>query len=109
MAGLLSALNANSIMHSNASSNVANLNTQDYQSIRTTLTADFQGNIEAVTTKNTTPGAPTGDGHCTSNVDLPQEFCDMIKSQRGFEAILSAISTREDMLNDLIDVLTEAE
>jgi flagellar hook protein FlgE len=41
-----------------------------------------------------------------SNVELPQEICDLIRAQRGFEAILGAISAREEMLDDLMDTLS---
>lgn len=91
----------------NASSNVANMNTQDYKSLRTRLTNDSNGNVNAVTERSATEGVPTEDGHFTSNVELPQEFNDMIIAQRGFEAILGAIITREEMMNDLMNVLTD--
>jgi flagellar hook protein FlgE len=44
MANLIAALNANSIVLANAASNVANLNTQDYKSIRTTIVQGSNGN-----------------------------------------------------------------
>jgi len=40
-------------------------------------------------------------------VDLPQEFTDMILAQRGFEAMLGAIRTREEIMSDLMKVLTD--
>jgi flagellar hook protein FlgE len=104
---LISALHANEILHTNASSNIANMNTQDYKSLRTTLTNDQSGNVNAVTERSTTEGVPTDDGHYTSNVELPQEFTDMILAQRGFEAILGAISTREEMMDDLMKTFTD--
>jgi len=109
MSDLLSALTANSTLLANASSNVANLNTRDYKSITTTITSDTTGGVSAAAERTTTPGVPIDGSHCSSNVELPQEFCDMIRAQRGFEAALGAISTREDMLNDLMDVLTDTE
>ncbi len=108
MSDLISALQANGILLANASSNTANLNTREYRSIRTTLAADATGQVSAITSRTTTPGAPDGDGHESSNVDLPREICDMMRAQRGFEAILSAISTREDMLDGLMNTLMEA-
>jgi len=104
MSNLISALNANGMLHANASSNVANLNTEDYKSIKTTLTSGANGEIETVTVRDDTPGVPTEDGKSSSNVDLSKEFSDMILAQRGFEAALTAISTREEMLNDLMRV-----
>mgnify|MGYP003809253633 CR=1 FL=1 len=107
MADLLSSLHANSILLANASSNVANMNTQDYQAIRTSLVSNANGDVSTRTSRNTAQGVPTDDGHFSSNVELPQEFCDMIRAKTGFEAALKAISTREDMLDDLMDVLTD--
>jgi len=104
---LISALHANEVRHNNAASNVANVNTRDYKSLRTTLTNDAGGNVYAATERSTTEGILTDDGHFTSNVDLPQEFTDMILVQRGFEAILCAISTREKMMSDLMNALTD--
>ncbi|HQG31474.1 MAG TPA: flagellar basal body rod C-terminal domain-containing protein [Deltaproteobacteria bacterium] len=104
---LISALHANGILHNNAASNVANANTRDYKSLRTILTNDAGGNVSAVTERSTTEGVLTDDGHFTSNVDLPQEFTDMILAQRGFEAMLGAIRTREEIMSDLMKVLTD--
>ena len=109
MSDLLSSLTANGILHANASSNVANLNTQDYQSIRTTLSEATNGDVVATTDRDTTAGVPLDNGHVSSNVELPQEFCDMMRAKTGFEAVLSAISTREEMLDDLMNVLTDQE
>lgn len=103
---LISGLRANEVLLNNASSNVANMNTQDYKSIRTTITEGSRGSVDTVTTRSTVEGVPTGDGHFTSNVDLPEEFGDIILAQRGFEAVLSAIKTREEMMNDLMSEFT---
>lgn len=107
MANLIGALNANSIVLANAASNLANLNTQDYKSIRTTIVQGSNDNPSAVTQRTTTQGTPIDEEHETSNVDLPQEYCDMILSQRGYEAVLSAIEAREEMLKDLMDVFVD--
>ncbi len=103
---LVSSLRAHEALLSGASSNIANMNTQDYRSVRTTINEGPQGSVEATIARTETPGAPTEDGHCTSNVELPREICDLIRAQRGFEAVLGAIGTREEMLDDLMDVLT---
>lgn len=106
---LISGLHAQEILLANASSNVANVNTQDYQSIKTKITEGTTGGVDVVTSRSAVEGVPTEDGHFTSNVDIPEEFGDIILAQRGFEAILSAISTREDMMNDLMNVLTDRD
>jgi flagellar hook protein FlgE len=107
MANLIAALNANSIVLANAASNVANLNTQDYKSICTTIVQGSNGNPAAVTQRTTTQGTPIDEEYETSNVDLPQEYNDMILSQRGYEAALSAIEVREELLKDLMDVFVD--
>jgi len=109
MNDLLSSLRANSMLLANASSNVANLNTPNYKSITTTLTSDTAGAPEAATSRTTTHGALIDRSTCSSNVELPQEFCDMMRARRGYESALCAISTREDMFNDLMSVLTDPE
>jgi flagellar hook protein FlgE len=106
---LISALHANEVLHANASSNVANMNTRDYKSLRTTITEGQKGSVDTVTVRTTTEGAPTEDGHQTSNVDLPREFTDMILARRGFESILAAISTREEMMNDLMKTFSSID
>ncbi len=104
---LISGLRANEILLANASSNVANVNTEDYKAIRTTITEGTKGSVGTTTERSDIEGTPTEEGHETSNVDLPKEFTDMILAQRGFESILSAISTREEMMDDLMNVLTD--
>lgn len=103
---LISALRANSTLLANASSNVANMNSQDYKPLRTAITEGATGGIETVTTRSVEQGAPTEDGHQASTVDLPREFSDMILAQRGFESALAAIRTREDMMADLMEAFS---
>jgi flagellar hook protein FlgE len=107
---LISSLNANSVLLANAASNVANVNTQDYKSIRTTITGGkTAGSVDVNTARSTEEGVPTEEGHQTSNVDLPREFTDMILAQRGFEAALNAIKTREDMMSDLMETFSSLD
>jgi flagellar hook protein FlgE len=107
MSILLSALNAHEILLANASSNVANLNTDDYRSIRTTIVSPAEGTVEALVTRDAVPDFLETDGCTGSDVDLAQEFTDMIRARRGFEAILSTISARDEMLGDLMSVLSK--
>ena len=39
-----------------------------------------------------------------SNVDLAQEFTNMITAQRGFQANCRVISTADEMLQDLVNL-----
>ncbi|MCE5275965.1 MAG: flagellar basal body rod C-terminal domain-containing protein [Syntrophaceae bacterium] len=106
MSILISALNAHQILLANASSNVANMNTEDYRSIRTTITSPTEGSVDATTIRaiDTSPQEP--EVPAASDVDPPKEFVDMIRARRGFEAILGAISAREEMLDDLMNTFS---
>jgi flagellar hook protein FlgE len=107
MSILLSALRAHEILLANASSNVANMNTEDYRSIRTTITSSPEGNVDVATSRASSTDPRTPESHVDSNVDLAQEFTDMIRARRGFEAILGAISVREEMLDNLMNTLAK--
>ncbi|MCK9264941.1 MAG: hypothetical protein M0R18_14160 [Deltaproteobacteria bacterium] len=103
---LISSLRAHQALLCGASSNIANMNTQDYRSIRTTIREGMKGSVEITTDRTETEEVLAEDGHCASNVELPREICDLIRAQRGFEAVLGAIGTREEMLDDLMSALT---
>lgn len=103
---LISALRANEILQANASSNVANMNTPEYKAIRTTITSSAEGTVDVSTVRSDEPAPLDPEGRMQSNVDMAKEFTDMMRAKTGFEAVLNAISTREEMLNDLMDVLS---
>lgn len=103
---LLSALNANGILAANASSNIANMNTQGYRSIRTTLVENAQGSVEAVTDTSQEAACMDMDGNPCSNVDLATEYISLMRAKEGFEAALVAIRAREEMMDDLMESLS---
>jgi len=103
---LISSLRAHEALLCGAFSNIANMNTQGYRSIRTTMSEGPQGSVETTAARTETEGVPTGDGHLASNVELPREICDLIRAQRGFEAVLGVIGTREKMLDGFMGALT---
>jgi flagellar basal-body rod protein FlgC len=107
MSILLSSLRAQEILLANASSNVANMNTPGYKAIRTTITSSADGAVDVATNRSDDPAPLNSDGGMESNVDLAKEFSDMILSKTGFESVLNAIKTRDDMLNDLMNTLTK--
>jgi flagellar hook protein FlgE len=107
MSILLSSLRAHEILLANASSNVANMNTPDYKAIRTTITPSADGTVEVATSRSNEPTALNPDGRMESNVDVAKEFTDMMRAKTGFESVLNAIHTREDMLDDLMNTLTK--
>jgi flagellar hook protein FlgE len=107
MSILISSLRAHEILLANASSNVANMNTPGYKAIRTTITPSVDGSVDVATSRSDEPAPLNSDGGMESNVDLAKEFTDMILSKTGFESVLSAIKTREEMLDDLMNTLTK--
>ena len=50
-------------------------------------------------TSTITPGALE-----SSNVDISQEFTNMIITQRGFQANARVITTADEMLNELVNL-----
>ncbi|HVN70708.1 MAG TPA: flagellar basal body rod C-terminal domain-containing protein [Desulfomonilia bacterium] len=104
---LISALRANEILQANASSNVANMYTPDYKAINTTIVPSVDGTVDVNTTRSDEPAPLDTEGRMQSNVDAAKEFTDMMQAKTGFEAALSAISIREGMMNDLMNILTK--
>lgn len=102
---LLSSLKAHEIMQDNASSNIANMNTPGYRALRTSFTLSLDGSVDVTTIRSDDPAPLEMEGTVQSSVDPAREFVDMIRARSGFEAVLNAISTREEMLDSLMDVL----
>jgi flagellar hook protein FlgE len=71
-----------------------NLFTEDSNSGRPIIST-----IGGSTASRITPGALE-----MSNVDLAQEFTQMITAQRGFQANARIISTGDEMLNELVNI-----
>ncbi|MGC9323845.1 MAG: flagellar basal body rod C-terminal domain-containing protein [Desulfomonilia bacterium] len=105
MSSLLAALKAHEILLANAASNVANMNTEGYRSLRATITSSHGGEPTVVISRDKASNNAIGVQTEPSGVDLAREFSDLIVSQRGYEAILAAISCREDMFHDLMSII----
>lgn len=103
---LLSALRAHEIWQANASSNIANMNTPGYKALRSAFTPSGEGAVTVTATRSEEPAPLDPEGTMLSNTDPARELVDMMRAKTGFETVLSAISTREAMLDDLMDVLT---
>jgi flagellar hook protein FlgE len=106
MSILISALRANANLAANASSNVANMNTKEYKAIKTTIVSSADNTMEISTTRSGAPGSLDAEGRMESNVDLAEEFTDLMQAKTGFEAALHAVSTREAMLDDLMEAFS---
>ncbi len=62
------------------------------------------GNAILSTAGSATSSTITSGALEVSNVDLAQEFTNMIVSQRGFQANARVITTSDDMLNELVNL-----
>jgi flagellar hook protein FlgE len=67
-------------------------------------TAGANSGAEQVSTPGGNYGTTTSGAIEMSNVDLAQEFTNMITAQRGFQANSRVISTADEMLQDLVNL-----
>ena len=92
--------------------NVANVNTEEFKKSRAILKEGSNSNVEVEIERVNTPG-PTvveTDGDTMtekemSNVDLAEEIPQTMISQSGYEANLTVIKTRDEMLGTLVDII----
>ena len=109
----LSALRAFGDKMEVTSNNIANVNTEEFKKSRAILKEGSNSNVEVEIDRVNTPG-PTiveiDGGKMTekelSNVDLAEEIPQTIISQRGYEANLTTVKTRDEMLGTLIDIIS---
>ena len=120
-----SGLRVHSIKMDVIANNVANVNTNDFQSSRTTFKDSFSHTIQQARANNvgtnpaqvgsgvslasidriTAPGAKkvvNGEVETMSNTDLAVEMTGMIVAQRGFEANARTVTMADIMLEELI-------
>lgn len=108
----LSALRAFGEKMAVTGNNVANMNTEEFKKSRAILKEGSNGDVQVEVDRVNTPG-PTiveiNDGKMTekelSNVDLAEEISQTILAQRGYEANLTTIKTRDEMLGTLVDII----
>ena len=72
--------------------NIANVNTQDYNSIETTLQSE-NNSVSAVSSLS------------ESGTDLASDLTEQIPIEGGFNAQVKAIKTQEEMIGSLLDML----
>jgi len=77
---------------SSNSNNIANVNTQDYKSIDTTL-------------KNSTGSVTAHTAKSTYGADLTKEINDQIIIKDGFKADVVAIKTQDEMIGTVLNLL----
>ncbi len=103
----ISALNAFGTKLSNVAHNVANSNTNGYKKTVSTIAEDSQNLPKVNLMKSNAPGAIIQDEGLlteTSNVDLAEEFPQMMIAQRGYEANIQALKTQNELLKSIFEI-----
>jgi flagellar hook protein FlgE len=91
----LTALNAYSTLLNNTADNVANINTDSYRPLETTLQDFSPSSVTAVTSRNEN----------VDRVDLSQESVNLITAETGFKANISVLKTAQKMQKSVIDII----
>ena len=92
--------------------NIANSDSENFKKSRAINTEGENGEVKTEIRKedpdNEFPSIRAEDNNTEpqpSNVDLTEEIPGTIKDQRGFEANLKVIKTREEMLGSVLDII----
>lgn len=108
----LSGLRAFGIKMAVHSNNVANVESEEFKKSRTLMEEGEHGGVQVEIDKIDDPGPVVyemRDGERIekelSNVDLAEEIPQTIPAQRGYEANLTMIKTRDEMLGAVLDIV----
>jgi len=92
--------------------NIANANTDEFKKSRATLKEGTNGNVQVDINRVDTPGhryqVLEGDQLVekeSSNVNLEEEFPEMMVTQRTYEANLKVLQTQDRMSGTLMDIM----
>lgn len=92
--------------------NIANVNSEGFKKSRALLKEGSNGNVQGDVDRIDTPGHSTitvEGGQITekelSNVDLSEEFSEMIVTEHGYGANLKAVKAQDEMLGSGLDIL----
>lgn len=106
------ALNAFGARLNVQANNIANVNTDGFKKSRTDMKDVAPEGVRNTYQQIDTPGGvrieETEQGSKaveTSNVEIAEEMPQMMVSQRGFEANLATVRTKDQMLGTLIDIV----
>lgn len=91
----LTALNAYGTLLNNTANNVANINTDNYRPLETTMQDSTPSGVTATTSRN-----ENGD-----RVDLSKEAVNLITAEIGFKASIDVIKTAQKMQKSVIDII----
>lgn len=108
----ISALQAYKTQLDVTANNVANINTDNYKKSRVNLKEGKNGDVQATIKQDNTPGLRyqelEGDRMVekeTSNVDLAEEFPQMMVTQHAYKANMKVLQARDQMLGVTLDIL----
>jgi flagellar basal-body rod protein FlgC len=108
----LSALNAFRKKTDVTANNIANVNTDEFKKSRVNMQEGPNGGVQASIQPINTPGDPKeiyqDDALVkveSSNVDLVEEITEMVVNKAGFGANLKTVSTQNQVLGSLLDIL----
>jgi flagellar basal-body rod protein FlgC len=107
----LSALGAYLRKQDVTANNIANINTQDFKKSRAVFQEASPGGVTVTISRSEEPGAllppdeRTGESHQMSNVDLEEEFVDLITTQHAFSANVKTIQAEDEMQGTLLDII----
>lgn len=93
--------------------NVANVNTDKFKKSRLNLEEGANGGVTTSLQQINTPGFPKEviqeDGTTveteSSNVDIAEEFTDMMGTETAYKANLKVVKTQDEMLGSLLDTM----
>lgn len=108
----ISALKAFGAKMGVTANNIANVESEEFKKSSALLHEGERGSVKVDISRIDTPGA-IGTKYIDdeqvetemSNVDLAEEIPDIIPTQRGYEANLTVIKTKDEMLATIIDIL----
>ena len=108
----VSALQAYKTQMDVTSNNVANVNTDGFKKSTASLKEGRNGDVQVDVKRVDTPGhryQELADDRMvekeTSNVDLAEEFPQMMVTQRAYEANMKVLQTQDKMLGTTLDIL----
>ena len=108
----VSALRAYKTQMDVASDNVANVNTDGFKKSKATLKEGPHGEVQVDVTRVDTPGHRYQELENdrivekeTSNVDLAEEFPQMMVTQHAYEANMKVLQAQDKMLGTTLDIL----
>jgi len=108
----VSALQAYNTQMQVRSNNVANVNTEGFKKSKASLKEGENGNVQVDVNQVNTPGHRYQEFEDdkmvekeTSNVDLAEEFPQMMVTQHAYEANMKVLQTQDRMLGTTLDIL----